>query len=72
METKSLKAMVKNIFGSEAGKKEFTANPESVMSRYNLTDHEKTAVLNTTSRVGLTTSTSSALAVDIEAAILWV
>ncbi|MFA5629008.1 MAG: hypothetical protein WC958_01920 [Dehalococcoidales bacterium] len=72
METKSLKAMVKDIFGSEAGKKEFAANPESVMSRYNLTGHEKTAVLNTASRVGLTTSTSSALAFDIEAAILWV
>jgi hypothetical protein len=42
------------------------------MSRYNLTEHERTSVLNTSSRYGLATSDSPALAVGIEAALFWI
>jgi len=67
----SLQEMVKSIFVDETTKEQFLANPDSIMSRYNLTEHEKTAVLNTSSRYGLATSDSPALAVGIEAALFW-
>ncbi len=71
MKSKSLQEMVKSIFCDETTKAEFLANPDSVMNRYNLTENEKTAVLNTSARVGLATSGSAALAVEPEAAIFW-
>ena len=72
MKSQSLQEMVKSIFCDETTKAQFIANPDSVMSRYNLTDHERTAVLNTSARMGLATSNSTALAAGIEAAIFWV
>ncbi|MDD4923455.1 MAG: hypothetical protein PHF74_01295 [Dehalococcoidales bacterium] len=71
MKSQSLQEMVKNIFCDEATKEQFLANPDSVMSRYNLSDHERTAVLNTNARLGLATSNSPALSVGIEAALFW-
>ena len=71
MKSQSLQEMVKSIFCDETTKEQFLANPESVMSRYNLSDHEKTAVLNTNTRLGLATSDSTALATGIEAALFW-
>ncbi len=71
MKPQSLQEMVKSIFVDETTKEQFLANPDSIMSRYNLTEHEKTAVLNTSSRYGLATSDSPALAVGIEAALFW-
>ncbi len=71
MKSQSLQEMVKSIFSDETTKEQFLANPESVMSRYNLTDNERTAVLNTNARLGLATSGSPALATGIEAALYW-
>ncbi len=66
-----LQEMVKSIFSNESTKEQFLANPDSVMSRYNLTEHEKTAVLNTSSRLGLATSDSASLAVGIQTGLIW-
>lgn len=66
-----LQEMVKRVFSDESTKEQFLANPDSVMSRYNLTEHERTAVLNTSSRLGLATSDSPALAASIQAGIIW-
>jgi hypothetical protein len=71
VKSQSLQEMVKSIFCDESTKEQFLSNPDSVMSRYNLTDNEKTAVLNTTSRYGLATSNSASLAVGIQAALFW-
>jgi len=72
VKSQSLQEMVKSIFGDQSTKEQFLANPDSVMSRYNLTEHERTSVLNTSSRYGLATSDSPALAVGIEAALFWI
>ena len=55
MKSKTLQEMVKSIFCDESTREQFFSDPDSVMSRYNLTDNEKTAVLNTTARYGLAT-----------------
>jgi hypothetical protein len=72
VKSQSLQEMVKSIFCDETTKAEFLSNPDSVMSRFNLTDHERTAVLNTSARMGLATSNSAALAAGIEAGLLWI
>jgi hypothetical protein len=72
VKSKSLQEMVKSIFCDETTKAEFLSNPDSVMNRYNLTEQEKTAVLNTSARVGLATSNSAALSVEPEAALFWI
>jgi hypothetical protein len=72
VKSQSLQEMVKSIFCDETTKAEFLSNPDSVMSRYNLTDHERTAVLNTSARMGLATSNSPALAASIQAGLLWI
>ncbi|HAS04945.1 MAG TPA: hypothetical protein DCR71_04245 [Dehalococcoidia bacterium] len=71
MKSQSLQEMVKSIFIDETIKEQFMANPDSVMSRYNLTENERAAVINTSSRYGLATSDSPALAVGIEAILYW-
>ena len=71
MKSKTLQEMVKSIFCDESTREQFLSNPDSVMSRYNLTDNEKTAVLNTTARYGLATSDSVSLAVGFKAALFW-
>jgi hypothetical protein len=72
VKSKSLQEMVKSIFCDETTKAEFLSNPDSVMNRYNLTEQEKTAVLNTSARVGLATSNSAALVAEPEAALFWI
>jgi hypothetical protein len=71
MKSQSLQEMVKSIFCDETTKAEFLANPDSVMNRYNLTDHERTAVLNTSARMGLATSNSMALTVEPQSILFW-
>jgi hypothetical protein len=71
MKSQSLQEMVKSIFCDDSTKEQFLANPDSVMSRYNLIENEKTAVLNTSSSFGLATSNSPALAAKIQAALFW-
>jgi hypothetical protein len=72
MKSQALQEMVKKIFSDETTKAQFVANPNDVISRYNLTEHEKTAVLNTSTRLGLATSNSTALATGIQASIYWI
>jgi hypothetical protein len=71
MKSQALQEMVKKIFSDETTKKEFMANPNSVISRYNLSEHEKTAVLNTSARFGLATSNSATSATGIQSSIYW-
>ena len=71
MKSKSLQEMVKSIFCDETTKAEFLANPDGVMNRYNLTDNERTAVLNTSAKLGLATSNSTTLAASIQTGLLW-
>jgi hypothetical protein len=65
MKTQKLQELVNKIFNDESTKAQFISNPESVISRYNLTELEKKAVLTVHNKLGLVTSDSS----QFEAAI---
>jgi len=58
MKSKTLQQLVSKIFGDEKTKREFQENPESVLSRYDLTDQERKAVLLTHKNLGLVASGS--------------
>ena len=61
MKSQALQELVKKIFSSEATKSQFMADPDSVISRFKLTETEKKAVLATHTRLGMVTGGSSQL-----------
>jgi hypothetical protein len=71
MKSQVLQELVKNIFGDEKTRKEFQKDPDSVLARFNLTEHEKTAVLKTNSKLGLVTGGSEQLEATIDAQNPW-
>jgi hypothetical protein len=71
METKALQELVKKIFGDEKTKAEFISDPNSVMSRFSLTEEEKKAVLITHTRLGLVTAGSLQMDIVVEPLYVW-
>jgi len=71
MKSQELKNLIKNIFSDEKSKAEFISNPDNVLSRFNLTEEEKKAVLNTHSRLGLVTSDSQKLEATLDPTWEW-
>ncbi len=67
MKSQALQDLVKKIFGDEKTKSEFMSNPDSVLSRFALTEQEKKAVLNNHARLGLVTGNSQ----QLEAVLAW-
>jgi hypothetical protein len=65
MKSQKLQELVNTVFSDESTKAQFISNPESVLSRYNLSELEKKAVLTVHTKLGLVTSDSS----QFEAAI---
>jgi thiamine biosynthesis lipoprotein ApbE len=71
MKSQALQDLIKNIFSDEKSKAEFMSNPNSVLSRFNLTDEEKKAVLNTHAKLGLVTSDSQQLEATLDSTSNW-
>ena len=71
MKSQSLQELVKKIFSSEETKSQFIANPDSVISRFNLTETEKKAVLATHTKLGLVTGGSQQLEATLTAKDAW-
>jgi hypothetical protein len=71
MKSQALQEMVRKIFSDEEIKSQFIANPESVLSRYSLTDDEKKAVRITHARLGLATSGSVQLEAAVKSLLWW-
>ena len=71
MKSQSLQELVKKIFGDEKTKSQFMANPDSVLSQFDLTEQEKKAVLNTHAKLGLVTSDSQQLEAAIDPTANW-
>ena len=71
MKSQALQDLVKKIFGDEKTRLEFESNPDKVLARFNLTEQEKKAVLNTHTKVGLVSSNSPALEVTLDATSDW-
>ena len=72
MESQALHQLVSTIFGNRETREEFVKNPESVLSRYTLTEQEKTAIMNTHARLGLVTGDSVQLDTIFEPNTMWV
>ena len=71
MKSQALRELVKTIFGDAETKRQFQANPESVISRFSLSAQEKRAVLSTHARLGLVTGNSSQMAAVIDRTSGW-
>lgn len=61
MKSQELQKLVKEIFSNEKTRLEFSSNPNVVLARYNLTEQEKKAVLNTKIEMGVVSSDSPQL-----------
>lgn len=59
MRSRSLASFVQKVFGDEATKKQFIADPESVMAGYELTETERQAVLGRYAMMELATTGSA-------------
>ena len=71
MESQALQELVKKIFSDEEIRAQFMANPDSVLSKFSLTEDEKKAVLKTYARSELITSDSVQLEATIEPYAWW-
>jgi hypothetical protein len=71
MKSLALQNLVKKIFSDEKAKSQFIADPESIISRFDLTDQERKAVLTTHARLGLVTSGSTQLTSTIGPLANW-
>jgi hypothetical protein len=70
MKTQALQDLVKKIFSDEATKAQFQSNPESIMSRFELSEEEKRAVLSTYSTVGL--NTDGTAHIEVKPMTFWI
>ena len=71
MKSQALQEAVKKIFGDEKTKAQFLKDPESVVSKFSLTEQEKRAVLNTHAKFGLVRSNSTQLEAALSPTIDW-
>jgi len=71
MESQALRQLVGKIFSDKDTRDAFMKDPESVLSRYGLTEQEKKAVLNTHARLGLVNGDSTLLAETFDPMTMW-
>ena len=71
MKSQALQELVKKIFSSEETKSQFMVDPNTVISRFKLTETEKKAVLSTHTKVGLVTGNSSQLEAAVTSKYTW-
>lgn len=71
MKSQSLQELVKKIFADEETRSEFQKNPESVLSRFNLSETDKKAMLSTHAKFGLVTGNSSQMEAALRASSSW-
>ena len=71
MKSQALQELVKKIYSDEQIRSQFISNPDSVLSKFSLTEDERKAVLKTHTRLGIMTSDSAQLESTIEPNIWW-
>jgi hypothetical protein len=71
MESLALKQLVNTIFSDKDVRAEFIKDPESVISRFSLSEQEKKAVLNTHAKLGLVTGDSIQLEETLGPMSMW-
>lgn len=71
MKSKELQEFVNTIFNDEKTRLQFESNPDSVLSKFNLTKQEKKAIIKTHAKLGLVTSNSPQLEAAIDPTSTW-
>lgn len=71
MKSKVLQEFVNKIFTDENTRQQFESNPDSVLSKFNLTEQEKRAVMKIHTRLGIVTSNSPQLEAAIDPTSTW-
>jgi hypothetical protein len=71
MKSKALQGLISKIFSDEKTRLQFMSDPDSVISRYRLSDKEKSALLNTGAKFGLVTSDSQQLEAAVGPTVIW-
>jgi len=61
MKSPALKELIKTIFSDESARSEFESHPEEYVTKYNLTEAEKRAVLTTHTKMGVISNGSLVL-----------
>jgi hypothetical protein len=72
MKSLALQELVKKIFSNENTKKEFLADPESVISQYKLSKQEKAAVLSTHAKLGIVDTNSQQIEIGVGPFTTWI
>jgi len=71
MKSEALQGLIRKIFSDEKTKLQFISDPDSVISRFNLTEQEKSAVLSTNAKLALITSDSQQLEAEVTPRGIW-
>ena len=71
MKAKALQELVAKVFSDEETKRQFESDPESVLSKYSLTEREKKAAISTYTKLGLISGNSTGLAAAVKPAVDW-
>lgn len=66
-----LQELISKIFNDERARAEFMSNPDSIISRFELSKAEKRAVLKTHAKLGLVSSDSAHLEAAVGPTIEW-
>ena len=71
MKSQALQELIQKIFSDEKTRHQFMSNPDSILSRTDLTEQEKKAVLRTNTKLGLVTADSPQLEAVIDPTSGW-
>jgi hypothetical protein len=72
MKSQALQNLVKSIFSDEQTRQQFISNPDSILSRFSLTESEKKAVMSMHTKIGLASSDSGQLEAVLRPLAWWI
>jgi hypothetical protein len=71
MKSEALQGLISKIFSDEKTRLQFMSDPDSVLSRFKLTEQEKSAVLSANAKLALTTADSQQLEAIVGPTAIW-
>ena len=71
MKSEALQGLISKIFSDEKTRLQFMSDPDSVLSQFQLTDQEISAVLSTNAKLALITSDSQQLEAIVGPTAIW-
>ncbi|MFC1998894.1 hypothetical protein ACFLVR_04575 [Chloroflexota bacterium] len=71
MSLKAVRTLVKKTFTDSKFKRSLLANPDKALSKFDLTDEEKGAIINVHTSVGVVDGNSAALEATVKPMVTW-